>query len=409
MTDNIHIFKAPFIKEHYLSHLKQHAETWEEYKELSVDSKKVYFNSKVKHANMMHMYIDTNQDAIHFTISLPIGDIIIKELFYRDEDQILAGINEIEEEDEEDHHMNMERIRKKVEKKIVLKRSVMKLFKLDEDNEMYTINIPNSTCFFLAINYVGCGMLFRHITVAIRHAKDRLKMQKLGGINDHNVGQYVRALVATNLNKIVDLLLHPSVWAFLIAGDGNTHRNSSFFDMRIYICVNGILSNLHLVAIPMFKRHIAENIFNLIVRFLDALNDATMIWRAKLMSMSTNGKNRMTGCHRGVVTCLEQAVEFPVLRIWCVPHQIDIVIKNAAALPQDGQWIEVVYKWSFNQECYAGLDENNQKDVVLQISQFVLFIVAGCDRVKAERDGNNNASELDVPLVVPHELVKVVP
>jgi hypothetical protein len=47
--------------------------------------------------------------------------------------------------------------------------------------------------------------------------------------------------------------------------------------------------------------------------------------------------------------------------------------------------------------------------VVLQISKFVLFIVAGCDRVKAERDGNNNASELDAPPVVPHELVKVAP
>ncbi len=36
-------------------------------------------------------------------------------------------------------------------------------------------------------------------------------MQKLGGINDHNVGQYVLVLVATNLNKIADLLLHPSI------------------------------------------------------------------------------------------------------------------------------------------------------------------------------------------------------
>jgi hypothetical protein len=324
--------------------------------------------------------------------------------------------------------------------------------------------------------------------------------------------------------------------------------------MRIYICVNGILSNLHLVAIPMFERHTAENIFNLIVRFLDALNGATMIWRGKFMSVSTDGENRMIGCHRGVVTRLEQAAEFPVLRIWCVPHQIDIIVKNATALPQDGQWIEVVYKWcvhlrrqkklimdmndemcpkktnrwahldntlkfyisrrrkivehidahahfesrsakwwtimltvaptinkinktvvqlqnrsliiiqqkikiellkdllismfkvkgiieinddetdienkfyvdgnwcvehqhiiehikdqgSFSQKCYAGLDENNQKDVVLQISQFALFIVAGCDHVKAEQDGNNNASELDASLVVPHELVKVV-
>jgi hypothetical protein len=45
--------------------------------------------------------------------------------------------------------------------------------------------------------------------------------------------------------------------------------------------------------------------------------------------------------------------------------------------------------------------------VVLQISQFALFIVVGCDRVKAEWDGNNNARELDAPPVVPHELVKV--
>ncbi len=90
--------------------------------------------------------------------------------------------------------------------------------------------------------------------------------------------------------------------------------------MRIRICVNGILSNLHLVAIPMFERHTAENIFNLIVRFLDALNDTTTIWHAKLMSVSTDGENRMTGCHRGVVTRLEQTAEFPMLRIWCVPH-----------------------------------------------------------------------------------------
>jgi hypothetical protein len=91
---------------------------------------------------------------------LSIVIIIIKELFYRDDDQILIGVDEVDNEDEEDHHMNMEWIRKKAEKNIALKRNVMKLFKLDEDYEMYTINIPNSMCFFLAIDYVGCGMLF---------------------------------------------------------------------------------------------------------------------------------------------------------------------------------------------------------------------------------------------------------
>ncbi|CAK9198834.1 unnamed protein product [Sphagnum troendelagicum] len=195
----------------------------------------------------MHMYIDTNQDTICFTISLPIVDVIIKELFYRDDDQILAGIDET--------------------------------------------------------------------ATSICHAKDRLKVQKLSGINDHNVSQYVHVLVATNLNKIANKLLHLSVWAFLVVGDGNTHHSSSFFDMHICICVNDVLSNLHLVAIPMFKRHTVENIFNMIARFLDALSGATMIWHAKLMFVSTNGENRMIRCHRGVVTRLEQATEFPVLRI----------------------------------------------------------------------------------------------
>ncbi len=115
--------------------------------------------------------------------------------------------------------------------------------------------------------------------------------------------------------------------------------------MPICICVGRILSNLHLVTIPMFERHIAENIFNLITRFLDALSGTMTIWHAKLVSVLTNGKSTMTKCHHGVMICFGQVVKFSVLRIWCMPHQIDIVIKNATTLPQNGQWIEVVYKW----------------------------------------------------------------
>jgi len=85
--------------------------------------------------------------------------------------------------------------------------------------------------------------------------------------------------------------------------------------MHINICVNDILSNLHLVTIPMFEWHTAKNIFNLIACFLDALNDTMTIWCAKLVSMSINGKNTMIKCHRGVTTHLEQTTEFLVLRL----------------------------------------------------------------------------------------------
>jgi hypothetical protein len=60
--------------------------------------------------------------------------------------------------------------------------------------------------------------------------------------------------------------------------------------------------------------------------------------------VATDGENTMTGRHTGVVTRLARAADDSVLRIWWAPHQIYIIIKGAAALPQDGEWIEYVYK-----------------------------------------------------------------
>jgi hypothetical protein len=69
---------------------------------------------------------------------------------------------------------------------------------------------------------------------------------------------------------------------------------------------------LHLVALPMFERHSAMNIFNLIAKFMDALYNK---WRSKLIGVSTDGENTMTGCHAGVVTCLVACVDNNMLRI----------------------------------------------------------------------------------------------
>jgi hypothetical protein len=53
------------------------------------------------------MYIDTSQDTIRFTILLSIVNVIIMELIYHNDDQILDGIDEVDNKDEEDHHMNI--------------------------------------------------------------------------------------------------------------------------------------------------------------------------------------------------------------------------------------------------------------------------------------------------------------
>jgi hypothetical protein len=90
-------------------------------------------------------------------------------------------------------------------------------------------------------------------------------------------------------------------------------------------CLKGQLLNLHLVAIPMFDGHTALNIFNMFVKFLDALYRK---WRSKSIGMSSDGENTMTGCHAGLVTRMVACAENPVLRIWCPPHQIDLVVKQ---------------------------------------------------------------------------------
>jgi hypothetical protein len=97
-----------------------------------------------------------------------------------------------------------------------------------------------------------------------------------------------------------------------LAGNDSIHRGQSFFDLHVRICFRGQLLNLHLVAIPMFDHHTTNNIFNMLVKFLDTLYDKL---RAKLIGMSSVGENTMTGRHTGLVTRMIACAENPVLRI----------------------------------------------------------------------------------------------
>jgi hypothetical protein len=128
-----------------------------------------------------------------------------------------------------------------------------------------------------------------------------------------------------------------------LASDDSTHRGQSFFDLRVRICFRGRLLNLHLVAIPMFDRHTVGNIFNMLIKFFDALYGK---WRAKLIGMSFDGENTMTGRHIGLVTRMIACAENPMLRIWCALHQIDLVVKSAAEEFASGEWIK--FTWSFS-------------------------------------------------------------
>jgi hypothetical protein len=219
----------------------------------------------------------------------------------------------------------------------------MKLFCKKDDALIYTVTIKDCLRFDLAMDYVGIGLSFWQTAVAIQKAKDRTKTAKLVGLNDYIVGQYTRVLVAVALQQIALILDDESVWAMSLAGNGSTHRGQSFFDLHLRVCYHGDLVNLHLVALPMFERHSAMNIFNLIAKFMDALYSK---WRSKLIGVSTDGENTMTGRHAGVVTRLVACAANNMLRIWCTPHQINIVVKAAVEAIDNGVWVKQVYTFS---------------------------------------------------------------
>jgi hypothetical protein len=153
------------------------------------------------------------------------------------------------------------------------------------------------------------------------------KNAKLSGLNDHMVGQFVRVLLAVSLQIISDVLTDPVVWAFSLAADANIHLGVPLLDQRIRVCVKGVLYNLHLVLVPFFEQHTAQNYVKLIKILLNTVFPS---WREKVISISSDGKNTMTGRHASVVTLLEKnECSNLVLCIWCIPHQLDIVVKNA--------------------------------------------------------------------------------
>jgi hypothetical protein len=96
----------------------------------------------------------------------------------------------------------------------------------------------------------------------------------------------------------------------LLVGNNSTHCGQSFFDLRLCVCYCGDFTNLHLVVVPMFECHTVENMFKMVVKFLDTLYGR---WRDKLIGVSTNGKNTMIGHHFEFVTCMVRSASNMVL------------------------------------------------------------------------------------------------
>jgi hypothetical protein len=152
-----------------------------------------------------------------------------------------------------------------------LEKSMALFKKVPDTTTSYCITIRNVKRFEFALDHTSIGLSFRQTYAVIDQHKEAFGNAKLVGLNDHIVSQYVRVGVAINLQRISDILSSPRIWSFALAADSSTHRSVSYLDIRIRVCPNGSLENLHLIVVPFYDRHTTENIDAMICHILDAL------------------------------------------------------------------------------------------------------------------------------------------
>jgi hypothetical protein len=70
------------------------------------------------------------------------------------------------------------------------------------------------------------------------------------------------------------------------------------------------------------------------------------MWHDKLISVNNDGENTMIGCHGGLVTLLKKEATDNILRVWCAPHQMDIVIKKVIRTMMDGLFYKIAHVFS---------------------------------------------------------------
>jgi hypothetical protein len=86
-----------------------------------------------------------------------------------------------------------------------------------------------------------------------------------------------------------------------------------------------------------------------------------------------------------------------------------IIQRDGWIITKDAIIMHICDQGSWARDLYNELFDIEKQQTLQEISIFSLSIVADELQIQAERDSNNNARELEAPLVMPVDLVKVHP
>lgn len=296
---NVKSFSGPtFATGNFASHLNQHSALYAEYRQLNDSDKKIFFDEKGLGRKQQSLegcgFQKIQNDCISFEISKSIVDRVVSSMYF----------NEAHLRSDSDDEFDGNRDRAQQQK-------MFENFKLSESidgKQCYTVSIKNPKRYQMAMEFVAIGMSFSQTEKAMRITAAE-GLTNMAGLNRINVSSLLRATAAVNLQKLSNVLSDKLVPCFSLGCDSTTHGGRSYFDIRVSFSANGLLYNCHLVLVPVFGSGKAEPTVALIIRVLDAVVPE---WRHKLMSVSTDGENTMTGRIKGVVTLLEKQAQYKV-------------------------------------------------------------------------------------------------
>lgn len=327
-TTNSQHFKTSFRCDNMRKHMKeQHPKKWKEYEELKKSlGRTPELLQKFFEQSTIDAFFEKRSTLVGrkrvFTIEKDIVEVVVKEC--------LMPSSEDADEDADEDDADVENLRGDIG---------MEAFKpeyeVTEDGSKvvacYKVTVPNPLQFDYVVSLLAAGLSFRQISRVVLENRDRLGCaSKTGCLSDGEASCYSRIVCAVGLQILSDLM--KKSWAFAVASDVCTDDfGNSHLDVRVRfpgLDTGDDLLSFHLLAIPLFdESHSGASLFEFFAKVFDALCPN---WKDKLIGSSTDGAPNMTGCNVGFTTQLANAVNGDAFyRIWCLAHQLDLIIKAA--------------------------------------------------------------------------------
>lgn len=286
-----HIYKS-FRPDYYLKHLRNHhIEKWLEYEQADDEQKRQFFETNTPFANRLESHFGKAATAI-FKIHSDIVDKIILNYFVDSSSSELHALKELKQ----------------------------------TDTDTFELTVNNMTHFEMSTKHVSNGLSFRQVALVSQSTRLVVGAADLRGMTESVIRTCVRSAVAINLQKLRYLLSAKPCWAFSIAFDTATNAGDDYLDLRVRFFASGKLQNYHVLAVPMTDRHTGEVMFDIVKTVLHALVGPS--WKEKLLSAATDGASNMTGRFQGAVTRIENECCPGFFRIWCLAHQLDLLIQD---------------------------------------------------------------------------------